>query len=50
MKIFNTEERKLELIHELYIATQKQDFDEMQDLAIELYEVYGWCGTPYATK
>ena len=45
--MFNDEERKQELIHELAVATAKGDEDRMQDLAIELYEVYGWHGMPY---
>ena len=45
--MFNDENRKQDLINELAIATAKGDKDLMQDLAIELYEVYGWCGTPY---
>ena len=39
--------RKQELIHELAVAMARGDEDQAQDLAIELYEVYGWCGTPY---
>ena len=45
--MFYDEERKQELIHELAIATAKGDEEQMQELAIELYEVYGWCGAPY---
>jgi hypothetical protein len=41
------DERKYELINELAIATAKQDYGTMEELACELYEVYGWCGTPY---
>lgn len=41
------DERKYELINELAIATAKQDYDTMEELACELYEVYGWHGTPY---
>ena len=47
VNMVNDDARKQELIHELAIATAKGDEDRMQDLAIELYEVYGWCGTPY---
>ena len=45
--MFNDEERKQELIHEMAIAMAKRDEEQMQELAIELYEVYGWYGTPY---
>lgn len=43
------ENRKEWLIGELAIATAKKDYDRMEDLACELYECYGWCGTPYYT-
>jgi hypothetical protein len=39
--------RKRELINELAIATAKKDYDRMEELSCELYEVYGWYGTPY---
>lgn len=45
--MFNDDNRKQELIHELAVATAKGDEERMQELAIELYEVYGWAGTPY---
>lgn len=41
------QERKYELINELAIATAKGDYDTMEELACELYEVYGWYGKPY---
>ena len=40
-------ERKYELINELAIATAKEDYDTMEEISCELYEVYGWCGKPY---
>ena len=45
--MFYDDNRKQELIHELAVATAKGDEECMQELAIELYEVYGWAGTPY---
>ena len=45
--MFYNEDKKRELINELAIATAKGDEDKMQAIATELYEVYGWCGTPY---
>lgn len=40
-------DRKQELINELAIAEAKGDYDAIEGLSMELYEVYGWCGTPY---
>ena len=45
--MLNDDNRKQELIHELAVATAKGDEAMMQELAIELYEIYGWSGTPY---
>lgn len=45
--MFYTDEKKKELINELAIATAKGDEDRIESLATELYEAYGWCGTPY---
>lgn len=42
-------DRKEWLIGELAIAKGKKDYDAMEDLATELYEVYGWFGEPYYT-
>lgn len=30
-------------------SKRKKDYDAMEDLATELYEVYGWFGEPYYT-
>ncbi|MBQ2894967.1 MAG: hypothetical protein IJE92_05560 [Clostridia bacterium] len=45
--MYYTDEKKRELINALAIAQAKGDEEAAQDLAIELYEAYGWCGTPY---
>lgn len=45
----NPDKRKEWLTGELAIATAKKDYDMMCELSMELYEVYGWCGTPYYT-
>ena len=45
--MLNDDNRKQELIHELAVATAKGDKELMQELATELYEIYGWCGAPY---
>ena len=47
--MFNNTERKEWLIGELAIAKAKEDWDTMESISCELYEVYGWCGTPYFT-
>lgn len=44
--MFYTEEKKRELINELAMATAKGDEYAAECLATELYEAYGWCGTP----
>ena len=41
------EQRKKNLINELAIAKAKDDLDAAAELSMELYEVYGWSGTPY---
>lgn len=41
------DERKYELINELYLATVNGNEQAMIDLACELYESYGWYGEPY---
>lgn len=30
-------------------GNRKKDYDAIEYLATELYEVYGWCGEPYYT-
>lgn len=42
-------DRKEWLIGELAKAKAKKDYNAIEDLATELYEVYGWCGEPYYT-
>jgi hypothetical protein len=37
------------LIGELAIAEAQDDWDRMQSLGCELYELYGWAGQPYFT-
>lgn len=37
------------LIGELAIATANEDWDRMESLGCELYELYKWAGTPYFT-
>lgn len=49
MEMMNDNERKQWLIGELAIAMAKQDEDYAMDLSMELYECFGWCGTPYYT-
>lgn len=46
-RVLIMDERKYELINELAIATAKGDYDTMEEIACELYEVYGWFGNPY---
>ena len=40
-------DRKEWLIGELAKATAKKDYDAIEYLATELYEIYGWRGEPY---
>lgn len=47
--MFYTEEKKRQLINEYAIAQSRGDEDRCEALAVELYEAYGWCGTPYFT-
>lgn len=47
--MFNDEARKQRLINAYAIALAKGDEDACEGYAMELYEVYGWCGTPYFT-
>lgn len=42
-------DRKEWLIGELAKAKAIKDYNAIEDLATELYEVYGWCGEPYYT-
>lgn len=44
--MFYTEEKKRELINELAKANASGDEYKAEIIATELYEAYGWCGTP----
>lgn len=45
--MFNNEARKQRLINAYAIALAKGDEDACEGYAMELYEVFGWCGTPH---
>ena len=46
---YDTKEYKEWLIGELAIAEAHEDYDRMESLGCELYEVFGWCGQAYYT-